>query len=155
VHYHAGEPRRAIDQLDRTLELDPRFELATFWKGQAYVLLEKHDSARVMLDDVVRSSGRSSLSLTGLAYALARGGDLEGARRLLAEIETRSTERYVPSFEIARVYTALGDRTEALRWLERAAEERSHSIAFLTVDPALAPLRGDPRFEALVRLRSG
>lgn len=153
VHYYAGEPRRAIAQLDRTLELDPRFELAQLWKGQAYLLIARHDSGRALIEGVVRSSGRSTLALTALAYVHAAAGDVREARELLAEVEARAGADYVPSYEIARVYAALDDRDRALDWLERAARERSHSIAFLTVDPALAPLRGDPRFEALVRLR--
>jgi TolB-like protein/Tfp pilus assembly protein PilF len=155
VHYYAGEPRRALAQLDRTLELDSTFLLAWLWKGQSYELLQRHDSARTMLEHAVRQSGRSSLTVAALAHARASAGDTTGARQLLAEIERRANERYVPAFEIARVYAAMNDRAAALQWLEKAAAERAHSIAFLTVDPALAPLRGEPRFEALVRLRRG
>jgi hypothetical protein len=49
------------------------------------------------------------------------------------------------------VHEALGDRASALRWLQRAWQERSHSIAFLTVDPQLRQLRDDPDFQRLVR----
>ena len=117
------------------------------------MLLQEYDSARVMLERVVERSGRSGLAVSGLAYALAASGDQAGARALLAEVEERGRTEYVPAFEVARVHAALGDRDAALRWLERAAEERAHSIAFLTVDPAFAGLRSDSRFEALVRLR--
>jgi hypothetical protein len=48
------------------------------------------------------------------------------------------------------VYAALGENERALAWLERGYEERSHSIAFLRVDPFLAPLRRDPGFRALL-----
>jgi hypothetical protein len=72
------------------------------------------------------------------------------ARRLLAEL-TSARGRYVPSYDIALIYSALGDVTQAMEWLERAYRERSHSIAFLRVDPALDPLRNDARFVALVR----
>jgi len=56
----------------------------------------------------------------------------------------------LPSYETAKVHLALGDHNAALRWLERAFEERSHSMAFLRVDPQLAPLRADPRFVRMV-----
>jgi hypothetical protein len=46
---------------------------------------------------------------------------------------------------------ALGERDEALKWLRRVVEEKSHSRAFFGVDPQLASLRNDPRFVALLR----
>ncbi len=45
---------------------------------------------------------------------------------------------------------ALGDRGCALDWLERAYAERSHSIAFLRVDPEVAKLHDESRAAALV-----
>ena len=51
---------------------------------------------------------------------------------------------------MATVYAALGDSRSAFEWLDRALDERSHSIALLRVDPALDPLRRDPRFDALL-----
>ena len=60
----------------------------------------------------------------------------------------------MPAYEIGKVHLALGDRASALRWLEQAAEDRSHSRAFLLVDPQLASLREDPRFKALVKNRA-
>lgn len=155
VHYYAREPQRAITQLDRTLELNPDFVLARMWKGQAYVSLGRFDSALAVLDDAARRTDRTTLSLVVLAHARAASGDSSGARALLAEIDRRADESYVPAFEIARVHVALDDHARALDWLERAAAEHAHSIAFLTVDPALEPLRDNPRFGKLVRLRSG
>jgi hypothetical protein len=106
------------------------------------------------LEDASRRAGRTALSLAVLAYARAASGDAAGARRLLEEVERRADDAYVPAFEIARVHVALGEPDRAIAWLERAATERAHSIAFLTVDPALVPLRGRPRFEKLVSLRT-
>ena len=52
------------------------------------------------------------------------------------------------------VYTGLGEREQALRYLERAYEERSTVLAYLLIDLRLARLRGDSRFLALAgRLR--
>jgi hypothetical protein len=74
------------------------------------------------------------------------------AAALLRRLEARGAGgRYVPAYEIAKAHLALDDRSRALAWLERAREERSHSLVFLRVDPHLAPLRADPRFGRLVR----
>jgi hypothetical protein len=49
------------------------------------------------------------------------------------------------------VHAGLGEREQALRYLERAYEERSTVLAYLLIDPRLAPLRDDPRFLTLAR----
>jgi hypothetical protein len=52
----------------------------------------------------------------------------------------------------ALLYLSLGNRNEAIRWLERAiADHEGLNITLIKVDPLLDPLRGDPRFEALVQ----
>ena len=52
---------------------------------------------------------------------------------------------------LAIVYLGLGDKEEALRWLEKSYQDRAGiDITTIKVDPFLDPLRGDPRFEELV-----
>ena len=55
----------------------------------------------------------------------------------------------------ALLHAGLGERDQALRYLERAYEERSTVLAYLLIDPRLAPLRDDPRFLALARRLGG
>jgi hypothetical protein len=53
----------------------------------------------------------------------------------------------------AHVHVALGKHDEAIRELERAAEERSSSLHMVGIAPEFAPLRGDRRFtETLKRI---
>lgn len=49
------------------------------------------------------------------------------------------------------VEAALGDCDRAFRSLQQAYDERSASLVFLKIRRRLAPLRGDPRFQQLVR----
>ena len=56
----------------------------------------------------------------------------------------------VPSMTVAVIHAALGNHAVALDWLEKAVEERSYWVIYLSVDPALDPLRQDPRFAELV-----
>jgi len=86
------------------------------------------------------------------AGRLALSAARDSARTILREIESLAAGgEYVRSYEIGKVHLALGDRGKALDWLERAYEEKSHSRAFLRVDPQLATLRGDARFEKVVK----
>jgi hypothetical protein len=89
--------------------------------------------------------------LASLGHAQALFGQPVPARQVLAVLEDRSRESYVPSYYFAIVHTGLGERDRAFEWLERAYQERSTVLAYLRIDPRLAPLRSDPRYEELVR----
>ena len=138
----------AVAQCGQAIELDSTFAVARLWKGQALEMLGDSSAVRE-LETAVRLSGRSAVFVAALAHAYARAGQQPRARALLAEL-TSPRQRYVPSYEIAQVYAALGSSPDAFTWLERAYTERSHSIAFLRVDAALDPIRSDPRFTALL-----
>ena len=83
-------------------------------------------------------------------YALAKLGKRE-AQAALDALLKRSKERFVPPYHIAMVYNGLGDRDQALAWLERGFEQRDPKMAFLKVEPKWNNLRDDPRFRDLLR----
>ena len=152
--YLAGRHAEAVEQCRGTLALDPNYALAHLWGGWALDALGQPQEARRWIARAMEISPGNELARLSLARHLAlssAGADRDSARMILREIEGRaSAGEYAPSYEIAKVHLALDDRPEALRWLTRAAEERSHSRAFLRVDPQLRSLRGDPAFEKLV-----
>jgi hypothetical protein len=55
------------------------------------------------------------------------------------------------AFDMAEIFAQLGEKDQALAWLERAYEERYHMMMYLKVAPNLDPLRSDPRFADLLR----
>jgi TolB-like protein/DNA-binding SARP family transcriptional activator len=149
--YYAGEFERAAEQCRLTLELDPEYAVALLWRGWALQELGRGAEAIEILDHAVNLTTRSSTFVASLARAKAAAGDRAGALALVDELEQRAKATYVPSYEIAKVYLALGDSDRALDLLEQAYEERQHSMVFLGIDPQLAPLHGVPRFERLIR----
>lgn len=151
VLYYAGEHERAIAQLDHALELNADFELAHLWRGLAMEELRRFDEARGAIERAVQLSGGSAISTALLARVHALAGEHDRARMMLDELERRADVRYVPAFETAKIHLALGDRVRALEWLRRAHDQRSHSIAFLVVDPQLRQLHEEPDFVRLVR----
>lgn len=146
VLYHRGDLDRALTQFRATDELDPTFALTSLWAGQTLEQAGRLAEAETRLRRAVELSNGGMMQRAALARTLAVAGKTEEARQILATVEQA---RVVPSFDVAKVHLALGRRADALRWLERAFEERSHAMAFLRVDPQLAGLRGDPAFEAL------
>jgi eukaryotic-like serine/threonine-protein kinase len=100
-------------------------------------------------------SGSSFLRKSSLGHAYAVAGRAAEARSILDTLRRAATSRYVPAYWFALLHVGLGQRDSALRYLERAYEERSTVLAYLLIDPRLAPLREDPRFLALSRRLGG
>jgi TolB-like protein/DNA-binding SARP family transcriptional activator/Tfp pilus assembly protein PilF len=152
-YYYAGRFDRALEQCRQTLALDRNFELAHLWGGWALEEMGREREAREWIRRAVQLSGGSPLTRLALARLLARSpsrAERDSARSIVGEVESRRARgEYMPSYEIAKVHLALGDRAKAIEWLRRAVEDKSHSRAFLRVDPQLGPLRGDSRFEEL------
>src|SRR5438034_8431625 len=137
----------AIAQLRKTIEMDPRFYYA-HWnlgvalelKGKLREALAEYKEAAELDDDPI------VLGLT--AHSYAKLGERGQAGSLLAQLQQLAAHRYVPFGTFAGVYMALGEKDKAIDYLERAY--RDHALSGIKVDPMLDPLRGDPRFEALV-----
>jgi len=71
--------------------------------------------------------------------------------KILHELEEMSRHKQVASYDLALLYTGLGERDEAIEQLNRAYEDRSGFIIYLGVEPQFDPLRSDPRYTELLR----
>jgi tetratricopeptide (TPR) repeat protein len=151
VLYYAGEFERSAEQCRLTLELDPDYAVALLWRGWSLQELGRPADALTLIERAVALTNRSTLFVASLAHTRAIAGDSAAARALLHELEDRAAGSYVPTYEVAKIHLALGARDRALDLLERAYDERSHSMVFLGIDPQLRSLHGEARFEALVR----
>ena len=76
---------------------------------------------------------------------------MRAAQRTLTELTRLANRQYVPSSTVALVYAGLGDKAHALDFLEQAYQEHDFSMVFLDVAPWLKSLRGEARFQQLVR----
>ncbi len=148
VHYYAGDGAKAFSAFDRCLELEPTFYLAYLWRGWTHERMGSLDDATTAIEQAVELSNRSANTVASLAHVHASAGRRESALQLLRELEARG--QYVPPYELAKVHLALGNDDRAFDLLESAAEDRSHSLVFLKVDPQLRPHRSHPRFKRLV-----
>ena len=88
------------------------------------------------------------------AYAYAKSGDEAAALEILAELEGRRDSPghgYASPVLIACIYEGLGRADEALNWLEQAITERDGWLVFMNSFPRFESLRGEPRFENILR----
>src|SRR5262249_46365762 len=91
------------------------------------------------------------LPSSGLAITYARMGRQIEARNILAQLVQAKEQRYVSAPLIAAVSTALGDKEEAFRWLDRAYAEHSGILQWIAFLPEFRALHSDARFSDLVR----
>jgi TolB-like protein/DNA-binding winged helix-turn-helix (wHTH) protein/tetratricopeptide (TPR) repeat protein len=149
----ADKHDRAIEQMHRTLEIDPNFSLGHSILGQIYVSKGLFEDAIEELQKAVKYSKGELVTayLANLGYAYAASGRQPEARKALDSLLQLSRKQYVPAISIAEVYAGLGDKAQALEWLEQAYEERSRIFFVLKVDPTWDSLREEPKFQDLVR----
>ena len=88
------------------------------------------------------------LGRLGLAYGAA--GREQEARKVLRTLIELKHEQYVPADSIAEVHTGLGEKAQALDWLEKAYEERSTWLNSLKVDHKWNSLRDEQKFQELI-----
>ena len=65
--------------------------------------------------------------------------------------EHAKLKRYISPFSVALLYALMGEKDQALAWLEKTYEERNYRLLFIKVDARLDSLRSEPRFLDLVR----
>jgi hypothetical protein len=99
----------------------------------------------------MKDSSKEGLPLSGPAGGDALAGRSALARKELQELLRLEAQGKSLAYSIAAVYAALGDHDQAFRWLEVAYKLRIGSLILLKTDPAMDPLRNDPRFDELLR----
>ena len=149
--YLARQYDRAIVQLRNTLEMDPSYELPHLILGRAYEEKGSFDLAIPELRKAVDLSHGTPLMVSALAHAYARSGQRTEAQQLLTQLEVASKRQYVSPYYTAIVYVGLGEKEQALSFLEKAFQDRSNGLIFMGVEPELDPIRSDPKFIALER----
>jgi serine/threonine-protein kinase len=143
-----GRLDEAVDQARQSVALEPSYASAHFSLGEAY-------RVKGMLTEALAEYGRAEDlgwhgAQVGRALTLAKLGRATEARRLARGLEEEFTRRYVAPDWIAVIYTALGDRETAFRWLQRSLETHSLWEIWMAM-PDWDPIRRDPRFDAILR----
>jgi TolB-like protein/tRNA A-37 threonylcarbamoyl transferase component Bud32 len=138
----------AINEGQRTLLLDPNYFYLDSNLAAAY--REKGNFAEAIAL-YTKAQEATNLPSSGLAITYTRMGRQTEARNILSQLLQASEKRYVSAPVIAAVYTALGDKEEAFRWLERGFAEHSGILQWIAFLPEFRPLHSDARFPRLLR----
>jgi TolB-like protein/DNA-binding winged helix-turn-helix (wHTH) protein/Tfp pilus assembly protein PilF len=150
-YWTAGNSEEAIAQFQKILEIAPDSPDAHQGLGLAYASENRLAEAIVEMQKAVTASEDNAWIIADLGYVYAVAGKRKEAYRVLKDLTKISKRKYVSAYLVAVVYAGLGEEELAFRWLTRALEERSDLLVSLKVDPSLASLRPDSRFQALLR----
>lgn len=149
AYLHNGMLDEAIAQFRHAIEMDGSFYFARWnWglalqlKGNNAEAMAQYKKAAALTDDPIVQG------MLGQFYAVS--GRKSEAQKILEKLREARAQRYTAAYALALGSLGLGDRSEALTWLEQGYRDRDGDwLGPIRIDPLLKPLHGDPRFEAL------
>ena len=140
----------AIAQYKRTLVRDPNF-------AYAHVALSRAYGAKGMYSEAIAETRRylelnnDFVAEGSLGLWLAKSGKRDEAVRLLGNLKQESTLKYIQNYDLALIYIGLGDKEEALNYLEKHMLARAETANTYAVAPELDGLRSEPRFKEMLK----
>jgi TolB-like protein/DNA-binding winged helix-turn-helix (wHTH) protein len=149
ILYFARQYDRAIEQFRAVIAMEPNF-------GRAHMVVYAYVE-KGMFPEALAETGRwrnadGSPVWEMKAYVYGRFGKQQQAERALARWKGGSRNASaIGAFVLLHAYIATGRKDEALALIEKSSREHSNLVTTLKVEPALDPLRGDPRFQELLR----
>lgn len=119
--------------------------------GWTYEQKRMPDQAIAEFKKAVESAQGDSFFLAPLGHAYALSGNRREAEKVLQTLSDRAKKSYVSPFDVALIYTALGEKDTAFNWLDKAVAERSTFLVYSKWEPRLDSLRSDPRFKQILK----
>jgi tetratricopeptide (TPR) repeat protein len=151
--YYDRDYDRAIEQFQKTLELDQNFAPAHNFLPAAYEQKGMYNEAIAEFKKAIplTAGSESSLSKAGLGHVYGLSGKKNEARTLLDELKQISAQEFLPATSVALIYAGLGEKDQAFVWLDKGFEQRAFQLQWIKLDPRWDSLRSDPRFQDLTR----
>jgi TolB-like protein/Tfp pilus assembly protein PilF len=151
AYYHARQFDSAIEQFRKILGVDPDNALVHAVLADTYAFAGQREKAIEECEHALASGRSTSGVRLGVAATYAKIGKTEEARKILQEAELAWKSGDPLSNYIGAVHACLGAKDAAFEWLEKAFQQHETSLMYFKVQPLFDNLRGDPRFDALVK----
>ncbi len=138
---------KAFQHVNRVLELDPKFEYARSIKFSLLLNTHRYSEAVDLLKNWMASDGKSQESISRLERSFEREGPKGIYNFLLADIPSNKP---IFNFHSALLHTFLGNRDNAIEFLEKSYQEHDASLLCIGTHPGFDSMRDDPRFRDLM-----
>jgi tetratricopeptide (TPR) repeat protein len=153
VEFFAGSPEWKLEPALQFLQINPEFAMLRVLCALVLIHQGKNDEARVLVESAPeeRTPSISGRQCVFIRHALS--GDRAQARAAVSDALKAAARRVEYwSWVMARCYMLIDEHEQALDWLALAIDRGFINYPFLSqFDKGFAPLRGDPRFEALMQ----
>ena len=170
----------AIEMFDKAISLDPGAVNYRFHKSQIYYLYRDYESGinelesnpefindseiQWMLGNLYYGKGEIEKSIKtyqnrpkgennwalGFVYGIA--GEIDSAKKVLNRLLVKRENEYVPGYVISCIYLGLGEKEEAIKWIEKAYEDGPDLLFIYGIlnDPRMDSIADHP---AIIKLR--
>jgi serine/threonine-protein kinase len=146
AYWEEGQLQQAQEEARKAVDLNPNFP----W---GHYVLARIDEALAKYPEAIEAQRKATAAnpelAWGLGHSLALAGHTDEARKVAADLKRHPTP--LQMWGLAQIYTALGEKDEAFRWLEAAFDARWNWMPWILKERAFLPLREEPRFKDLVR----
>ncbi len=146
AYYLANQTDKAIEQLNKILKMDPEFAGAHNLLGMNYVAEKRFDPAVAEFEKASQLSD-GTFGSTEIIWANGFAGSKDKAKQLLASFPK---DKKISPFELAIIFTSLGEKEKAIEHLYQAYENRDPQIVPIKVYPPFESLGQEPKFIELL-----
>ena len=150
--FFSRQLERTAEEGQKIIALDPNHFLGHWVVGIERDALGDGAQAVAALEKAHELSGGVPFTLGFLAYACGRAGYVDKARALLQVASEAAKSSYIPPSTFALGHVGLDEWDAAFDWWNRAIEVRDPLVMPLKSYLFFDPLRGDPRYHAMLRL---
>jgi TolB-like protein len=146
INYFSRRYEAALNDLQQASSLPHTLKQFDFALGDVYAAKGRYSEAAQKFRDL------GGPHATGhLGNVLAQQRRVSEARAAIEELKAEIGKSGIGAYEIALIYSGLGDRNNAFAWLEKSFDNRDKGLTYLRIDPCLDALREDPRLDDLIK----
>ena len=147
IYYYRKNFNEALRILSELSKQNPNNEKISYSLGLCYLAMNRTTEATAIFEKLYAGEASAKLLVAGaLGYTYGKTGKPDEARRILAELEAVSKNKFISHQEFALIYFGLDNHAKAFENLSAACNEKFPSFPYLVIDPLLEEFHSDPRY---------
>ena len=150
-YYVARDYDEAVRIGKLAIDLDANSYLVYKMTALAFIGLNKIQEAIDMIKNTLNISNRFQWSMYDLIWAYSHIGDHTSMKELVDELQGRADKEYISPFNMSLASAWMGDLDLAIKYLEKAYEEREPMLLLIKTWPNVPDnLKNDPRCQEVI-----